>query len=218
MSVSERSTIPTFARGAGRDTPAATVRLADLRLPRLRRWPTSAAPPTACRRRSPPIGLPLDVISGADLARDLSRYDVIVVGPRAFETDPDPAGHNDRLLAYARGGGTVIVQYQQYGYFLGQLRAVPADRGQPAARGAEQRYDRDHPRARVQRRSPALLGGHDRVTDETAPVTVVDPEKPAPAYAEPDRAGATGMAGCRSADSTSRRPGTPAWKPVARDA
>ena len=42
------------------------------------------------------------------------RYDAIVVGPRAYETDSALVDNNGRLLDYARAGGLVIVQYQQH--------------------------------------------------------------------------------------------------------
>ncbi|HEY0794420.1 MAG TPA: PIG-L family deacetylase [Acidisarcina sp.] len=48
-----------------------------------------------------------DVISG-----DLSQYDAIVVGIRAYAARPDLKSANDRLLTYVSQGGVVIVQYQ----------------------------------------------------------------------------------------------------------
>ena len=43
---------------------------------------------------------------------DLSRFDVIVTGVRAYEHRLDLRANNDRLLRYVEDGGTVIVQVQ----------------------------------------------------------------------------------------------------------
>jgi hypothetical protein len=97
------------------------------------------------------VGLPVTVLSADDLGRgDLSRYDVIVVGSRAYETDAALVANNARLLDYARRGGRVIVQYQQYPYINGRFAPFPLTIARP----------------------------HDRVTDETAPVTLLAPDDP----------------------------------------
>jgi LmbE family N-acetylglucosaminyl deacetylase len=60
------------------------------------------------------LGIRIDRINDVELAfGDLSHYDAIVVGIRAYELRPDLARANSRLLDYARQGGTVIVQYQR---------------------------------------------------------------------------------------------------------
>jgi LmbE family N-acetylglucosaminyl deacetylase len=59
------------------------------------------------------LGIGVSLLSAEDLAAaDLSRYDTIVVGVRAYEFRPDLVAHQQRLLDYVRDGGTVIVQYQ----------------------------------------------------------------------------------------------------------
>ena len=89
------------------------------------------------------IGLPITLLDAAMLARgDLSRFDVIVVGSRAYETEPGLRENNSRLLDYARAGGRVVVQYQQQAFFSGNFAPAPLTVGSP----------------------------HDRVTDESAPV------------------------------------------------
>jgi LmbE family N-acetylglucosaminyl deacetylase len=155
----------------------ATVRLADLRLPRLGRMAYLRGAADRVPEALSSVGLAPDLITAADLPRDLSRYDVIVIGPRAFETDPDLPASNERLLAYARGGGTVIVQYQQYGYFLGDFApfALTVGSRPPGVTDSATTTTR---RGAQSAPSPALLGGHDRVTDEDAPVAVVDPRSP----------------------------------------
>jgi len=93
------------------------------------------------------VGVPIELIGPDTLARgDLSRYDAIVIGSRAYETDPALVANNGRLLDYARAGGLVLVQYQQYPFIQGGFAPY-----------------------RMTIASP-----HDRVTDETAPVTELD--------------------------------------------
>lgn len=63
------------------------------------------------------MGFGVETISESELASgDLSKYDTIVVGIRAFQVRPDVVANNTRLLDYARGGGTLIVQYQLPSY------------------------------------------------------------------------------------------------------
>jgi len=44
---------------------------------------------------------------------DLSKYDAVVVGVRAYELRSELPGANQRLLDYAKNGGTLVVQYQR---------------------------------------------------------------------------------------------------------
>jgi LmbE family N-acetylglucosaminyl deacetylase len=93
-----------------------------------------------------PAVLTADSLAGADL----SRYDVIVTGIRAYEVRPDLAASNARLLEYVRGGGTLIVQYNKYEMVQGRFNPFPL----------------------------TLASPHDRVTDEAAPVRVLVPASP----------------------------------------
>ena len=118
-------------------------------------------------------GFPVAVIDGLMLgSADLSRYDAIVVGPRAYETDSALANENPRLLEYARGGGLVIVQYQQYGFFFGGYAPYPLFVASRPPGSADRAVTTAQPATGAP--VPALLGGHDRVTDENAVVTVTD--------------------------------------------
>ena len=97
------------------------------------------------------VGVPVELLGPDSLARgDLSRYDAIVIGSRAYETDPALVANNARLLDYARAGGLLLVQYQQYPFVDGGYAPYRLTIGRP----------------------------HDRVTDETAPVTPLDPAHP----------------------------------------
>jgi len=101
------------------------------------------------------VGVPLELIGPDSLARgDLSRYDAIVIGSRAYETEPALVANNGRLLDYVRSGGLVIAQYQQYAFVDGGFAPYPLTMGRP----------------------------HDRVTDENAPVTALDPANPVVHY------------------------------------
>ena len=97
------------------------------------------------------VGVPIVLLGPDTLARgDLSRYDAIVIGSRAYETEPALVASNGRLLDYVRGGGLVIVQYQQYPFVSGAFAPYRLSIARP----------------------------HDRVTDETAPVSPLDPASP----------------------------------------
>jgi len=94
------------------------------------------------------IGVPVELIGADSLARgDLSHYDAIVIGSRAYETEPALVANNGRLLDYVTKGGLLIVQYQQYPFVDGGFAPYPLTIARP----------------------------HDRVTDENAPVTELDP-------------------------------------------
>ncbi len=59
------------------------------------------------------LGVRPVILSTADLAAgDLSRYDVILVGVRAYAVREDIRTYNARLLKYVHDGGVLIVQYQ----------------------------------------------------------------------------------------------------------
>jgi len=93
-------------------------------------------------------GVPVELIGADSLARgDLSHYDAIVIGSRAYETEPALVANNGRLLDYVTKGGLLIVQYQQYPFVDGGFAPYPLTIARP----------------------------HDRVTDENAPVTELDP-------------------------------------------
>jgi LmbE family N-acetylglucosaminyl deacetylase len=80
----------------------------------------------------------------------LDRFDAVVLGVRVYEVVPAMFGANAALLDYARGGGTVVVQYNKYEYPDGNAAPYPVRMARP----------------------------HDRITDEAAPVTLLDAESP----------------------------------------
>jgi LmbE family N-acetylglucosaminyl deacetylase len=76
------------------------------------------------------LGVKLSFIGADDLAwGDLSRFDVIVTGVRAYERRSDLRAYNQRLLDFARAGGTVIVQYNKFEFNDAQYGPYPGKVG-----------------------------------------------------------------------------------------
>jgi LmbE family N-acetylglucosaminyl deacetylase len=137
----------------------ATLRMAPLTLPRLTRvgYVRGAADQVPEALQS--VGVPVTLLGPAVLERgNLGRYDAIIIGPRAYETDSALAANNRRLLAYVRRGGLVIVQYQQHQFFNGRFAPYPM---------------------KVGGITPARPVSHDRVADENAPVRILVRDHPA---------------------------------------
>jgi hypothetical protein len=129
----------------------AEIRAARIALPKLARVGYVRGASDRVPEALAAVGIPLALLGPDTLARgDLSRYDAIVIGSRAYETDPALVAANGRLLDYARSGGLVIVQYQQYPFINGSFAPFRLSIARP----------------------------HDRVTDETAPVTALEPSHP----------------------------------------
>jgi LmbE family N-acetylglucosaminyl deacetylase len=146
---------------------SAMIRMAPLRLPAVKSvgYVRGASDQVPEALRS--VGLPIVLLDGTQLAwGDLARYDAIVIGPRAYETDSALAVNNTRVLDYARAGGLVIVQYQQQRFFEGGFAPFPLTVGGPPLRipgsgnGGSGRLS-------------ANPVSHDRVTDEKAPIRIL---------------------------------------------
>jgi LmbE family N-acetylglucosaminyl deacetylase len=78
---------------------------------------------------------------------DLTRFDTIIIGIRAYERRDDLRANNGRLLEWVQNGGTLIEQYN---------RAMVNDAFGPY---------------------PATIGNN-RITDERAPVRILEPANP----------------------------------------
>jgi len=138
------------ARGVTRPA-VARIRVARIALPSLTRVGYVRGAADRVPEALSAVGVPIEVLDPDSLARgNLSRFDAIVVGSRAYEIDPTLVASNERLLAYARDGGLVIVQYQQYVFAQSGYAPFPLSIARP----------------------------HDRVTDEDAAVTPLDPKTP----------------------------------------
>ena len=138
----------------------------DVRLPHLRRVGYVRGAADRVPEQLEEIGVPLEVLGPRELlSDDLRQYDAIVIGSRAYETEPALRRANPRLLEYVRGGGLLIVQYQQYPFIEGGYAPLPL----------------------------AIARPHDRVTDETAPVRLLDPSHPV--FNTPNKIGEADWAG-----------------------
>jgi LmbE family N-acetylglucosaminyl deacetylase len=98
------------------------------------------------------LGVEVEMLDANALAfGDLGRFDAIVLGLRAYELRSDVVASNRRLLDYAEGGGTLVVQDQRPGIW-DALKPAPF---------------------------PATMGTTaPRITDENAAVNFTDPESP----------------------------------------
>ncbi|MEJ2538803.1 MAG: PIG-L family deacetylase [Gemmatimonadota bacterium] len=97
------------------------------------------------------MGVQVREVTPAQIASGVpDDLDVLVLGIRVYETRPEVAAVNDRILDFARSGGTVVVQYNKYEYPAGGFAPYDVSMGD---------------------RAP-------RVTDENSPVEILDPSSP----------------------------------------
>ncbi len=95
------------------------------------------------------LGARLEMITPEYLAwGNLSRFDTIVTGVRAYERRDDLRANNSRLIDYVNNGGTLVVQYNKFEFNEAQYGPYPAK------------------------------VSSSRVTDEHSPVKVLAPEDP----------------------------------------
>lgn len=93
------------------------------------------------------LGIPVRIVQPSDIpSADLSTFTTVVVGPRAYQASRELRDNNDYLLGFARNGGTLVVQYGQYEMTNPGIMPYPITIARP----------------------------HDRVTEENAPVTILD--------------------------------------------
>jgi LmbE family N-acetylglucosaminyl deacetylase len=168
----------------------ATLRVAPLVIPRLSRVGYVRGAADRVPEALASVGIPITLLNTAALERgSLSRYDAIIIGPRAYETDSALVENNRRLLDYARRGGLVIVQYQQHQFFDGGFAPYPMTVG-----GQPLRLDDSGPGrsgSAAVRATPPV--SHDRVTDENAPVKMVLANHPA--FRSPNQLGSADWKG-----------------------
>ena len=112
------------------------------------------------------LGLRVTTLNPADIPKtDLSRFNAIVVGSRAYESNDALVANNAALLDYVKRGGTMVVQYGQYEMQRPGIMPYPITLTRPA----------------------------DRVTDEGSPIRILDPKARVLSYpnaiAETDFAG-----------------------------
>ena len=96
------------------------------------------------------LGIHPTMLSAEDIATgDLSQYDAIVLGIRAYAERPELKTFNNRILDYVKNGGTVITQYQT------------------------QEYDHNYGPYPL-----ALSGDPEKVVEENEPVKILAPNDP----------------------------------------
>jgi LmbE family N-acetylglucosaminyl deacetylase len=100
------------------------------------------------------MGYAVTMLKGADLTpENLKKFDAVVIGVRAFNERTDFKDNLPGLLGYVEAGGTVVAQYNRpNGLNVQQLGPYALS---------------------IQGQAPAL-----RVTDENAPVSILDGESP----------------------------------------
>ncbi|HEY8205217.1 MAG TPA: PIG-L family deacetylase [Pyrinomonadaceae bacterium] len=86
---------------------------------------------------------------------DLSKYTSVIVDNRVYESKPELIAVNQKLLDYANAGGNLIVFYHK------------SDEWNPDPR-----------RNRPQLAPYKLILGNERITDEDAPITFIEPDHP----------------------------------------
>ena len=73
------------------------------------------------------LGAEVQLLRESDLASgDLTRFDTIVTGTRAYAVRSDLRTHNTRLLEYVRAGGNLVVLYNTPEFTPGTLAPFPA--------------------------------------------------------------------------------------------
>jgi hypothetical protein len=86
---------------------------------------------------------------------ELSNYDTIIIDNRGYEAHPELIAANDRLLKYAEDGGTLIVFYHK-----------------------TNEWNPNPDRKRPQLAPYPIILGDERVTEEDAPVALLQPHHP----------------------------------------
>jgi len=86
---------------------------------------------------------------------DLQKYSTIIVDNRVYESQPELIAANQKLLDYAKDGGTLIVFYHK-----------------------SNEWNPDERRKRPQLAPYKLILANERITDETAPITFLEPQHP----------------------------------------
>jgi LmbE family N-acetylglucosaminyl deacetylase len=132
------------------------------------------------------LGCEVTLLTESDLAHgDLTRFDAIVTGVRAFNTRPDLRANYQRLFDYASNGGTLIVQYN-----VPEGGAPPPPPAVAAASGQAAQTTPAVPPPAIPAAPAATEGGllahvgpypirfsrNDRVTVEDAPITFPNPD------------------------------------------
>ena len=132
------------------------------------------------------LGIHVEMLDASALAfTNLSRFDAIVVGVRAYELRPELAGANQRLLDYVSKGGTLVVQYErEFAWDRFKYAPYPALISPPPPPAKEG--------------VPQCRGRLPRITDENSPVKFLKPADRAFEHAEQNHSGRLQGLGARA--------------------
>ena len=98
------------------------------------------------------IGYQVTMLTPVELAKDLTQFDAIIVGIRAYNTEDYLKFFQEKLMEYVNNGGNIITQYQTNAFYgLSKVKEI----------------------------GPFPLAiGRGRVTDETAEMKITKPDHP----------------------------------------
>ena len=102
------------------------------------------------------LGVDATKLTIDDIAKaDLSPYNTIIIDNRGYEAHPQLVSHNPRLLKFVEDGGSLVVFYHRIN-----------------------EWNPDPNRSRPQLAPYPIILGNERVTEEDAPVTFLQPRHP----------------------------------------
>jgi LmbE family N-acetylglucosaminyl deacetylase len=101
------------------------------------------------------LGVQAQELKVDDISGDLSRFDSIIIDNRGYEIHPELIAGNDKLLKFVEEGGTLIVFYHK-----------------------TNEWNPDERRKRPQLAPYPIVLDDDRVTEEDAPVRILQPGHP----------------------------------------
>jgi LmbE family N-acetylglucosaminyl deacetylase len=114
------------------------------------------------------LGIQVEMLDAAALTfGDLSRFDAVVVGVRAYELRPELAGANQRLLDYVSNGGTLVVQYQRdFAWDKFQYAPYPAKISSDKPNSPLPRITDEHSPVKFLKPDDSLLNTPNKITAE----------------------------------------------------
>jgi len=107
------------------------------------------------------LGAKVEFITPDDLAwGNLSRFDAIVTGVRAYERRADLRANNARLLEYVNNGGALVVQYNKFEFNETQYGPFPA-------KVSNDRVTDENAPVRIANENTPLVNAPNRINDDT---------------------------------------------------
>ena len=127
------------------------------------------------------LGVAVEQLGPEDLAfGDLSRFDAIITGIRAYEVRKDLVANHSRLMEYVKNGGLMIVQYSRAAGNSQPLGPYPMAQASNTQQAGNPQQPGTAPQS-----ATAQAAGSTRVSVEEAPVEILEPVDPF--FQEPNR-------------------------------